>query len=119
MFQLYYGGRPPYEGHESRKDKRGAKWADAYMWYCPVSTQQLLIDELLPHLRLKADQARVIQEFLLTKHSFKREKWGKGSAPLSTDEIRHRDGLRMRIHLLNKKGPDSRSLLLDDTVQGF
>jgi len=110
IFKSEYGGGI-YNIHDRRKDKRGKNWSDAFDWYCPVSSSKRFIMDILPYLRLKKPQAMIILHFLTTKNGFKRTHWpgrGKGSAPLSPEEITHREWLRQEIHKLNTKGPDAR-----------
>jgi len=67
--------------------------------------------DIMPYLKLKKAQAMIILNFLATKKAYNRSHWpkpGKGSAPLSNEEIGHREFLRQEIHKLNTKGRDSR-----------
>ncbi|MEM0053705.1 MAG: LAGLIDADG family homing endonuclease [Nitrososphaeria archaeon] len=110
IFCRYYGGKI-YNVHERRKDKRGLKWRDAFDWYCPVFTSERFLIDVLPYLRLKYQQAEVLLEFLRTKQAFARKKrTSRGSAPLTDEEIAHRERLRLKVQALNKKGVYSRYL---------
>jgi hypothetical protein len=108
----HYGG-VLYERHEYRKDKRGKNWADAYDWYCPLRSATRLLTDILPYLRVKRQQAMLVLEFLATKKAFARNerrpssKRG-GSAPLTGDEIAHRERLRLAVKRLNSKGQYAR-----------
>lgn len=108
-----YGGTI-YDLHERRKDKRNLAWANAYDWYCPVSSSGRFLTDILPYLRLKRRQAEIILEFIRTKDGFSRKFWpgqGGGSAPLSEEEIGHRERLRQSVQLLNSKGQRAREAL--------
>ena len=89
----------------------GIKWADGYVWQCPVSTTGQLLRDLLPFFRLKGKQARLVLEFIETKNAFARGKRSGrgGSSPLTEEEIAFREGLRRRVRLLNKKGKFART----------
>jgi len=68
------------------------------------STRQFLLD-VLPFLRLKARQARIVLRFIDKKHAFARGKRkGRGSSPLTEEEIAFRERLRSQVRLLNRKG---------------
>lgn len=65
-----------------------------------------------PFLRVKERQAGILVEFLTRSTSpIRKKRIGRGgSAPLSDEEIRRRERLRIEIRLLNTKGQFSRSL---------
>lgn len=110
IFPKVYGGRV-YQMHEKRRDLMGKKWADAFTWYCPMSsTKQLLLD-LLPYLRLKNRQANLVLEFIDNKKAFARgkRKGRGGSSPLTEEEIMFRERLRRQVRLLNRKGKYART----------
>ena len=89
----------------------GKRWADAYHWYCPISsTEQLLLD-LLPFLRLKTRQSSLVLEFIGKKKAFARgkRKGRGGSSPLTEEEIEFRERLRREVRLLNRKGKYART----------
>lgn len=112
-----YGGRV-YSVHERRGDKRGRKWADAYDWYCPVSSAEQLLVDVLPHLRIKRPQAEILLTFIRKKRAFERRFWpgrGKGSAPLTAEEISFREDLRIQVQLLNQKGQRARQALAGES----
>lgn len=113
LFIKEYNGHT-YQIHDYRKDKRKVNWADAYTWYCSVSSSERFLIEMLPYLRLKGQQAKLILKFIKTKDGFNRVKrigQAHGSAPLSKKEIEHREKLRQQVHLLNSKGQDARKAL--------
>lgn len=110
IFVDCYGGAL-YEIHESRKDKRGVNWADAYTWYCREKQLKKFVNDLLPYLRLKRAHAEIMLEYINNKNGFSRKSNSGvqgGSAPLSDEEITYRESLRLRIRVLNTKGPFSR-----------
>lgn len=106
-FSKEYGGSI-YNVHERRKDKRGLNWADAFDWCCPMSSSKRILSDLRPYLRLKSAQADIITDFIEKKFPRKSLGVGKGSSPLSGEEIAYRERLRVSVHSLNKKGQDSR-----------
>ncbi len=117
-FVRFYGG---YIRNviENRTDKRKVKWADAYTWYCPVGSVVRLLTHLRPYLLVKGGQAVAVLEFQQMKRAFERTFWpgqGGGSAPLSAEEIAYREGLRIRVQLLNSKGQRAR-LALEQTLE--
>lgn len=105
IYLKYYGGRI-YQAHEKRRDLMGNKWADAYNWYCPISSTKPLLLDLGPYLRLKDRQASLVLEFIDKKKAFARGKRrGRGrSSPLTREEIEFRERLRNEVRLLNRKG---------------
>ena len=110
FFKTLYGGEI-YNIHDRRKDKRGTNWAEAYDWYCPVSSSERLLCDLLPYLRLKQEQAKILLEFIRSKKGFARKTnagRNTGSAPLTDEEINHREKLRVAVQLLNSKGTRAR-----------
>lgn len=112
IFETYYGGNV-YDVMENRTDKRKVKWANAYCWYCTVGRAKEFLEDILPYLRIKNDQARIILEFINTKNGFLRKKRLNkrgGSSPLSCDEINHREGLRLAVQGLNSKGQYARQI---------
>lgn len=112
-FQTTYGGSI-YEITERRNDKNNRKWSDSYVWYCPLDSAKLFLEEMLPHLRVKKQQAQILLVFLDTKNSFKRNKRTKGrhggSACLTQEELNHRESLRNKIQSLNSKGKYAREI---------
>jgi len=105
IFLRCYGGGI-YTIHEKRRDAMGKNWADAYCWYCPISsTKQFLLD-VLPYLRLKSRQANIVLQFIDKKRAFARGKrTGRGgSSPLTEEEISFRERLRSQVRSLNRKG---------------
>jgi hypothetical protein len=110
IFVNSYGGKI-YQVHEKRRDQAGNKWADAYSWYCPVSTTKQLLTDLLPYLRLKTRQTSLVLEFIENKKAFARgkRKGRGGSSPLTGQEIAFRETLRRQVRLLNRKGKFARN----------
>ncbi|HMD79185.1 MAG TPA: hypothetical protein VKF39_04290, partial [Nitrososphaerales archaeon] len=110
IYLSYYGGAI-YQIHEKRRDKLGKKWADAFNWYCPISSTKRLLLDLLPFLRLKKRQACLVIEFVDNKRAFARgkRKGRGGSSPLTKDEIAFRERLRRQVRLLNRKGKYARA----------
>lgn len=105
FLQEYHGGI--YNQNEYRKTKDNVEWADPYTWYCPVSSSERFLTDLLPYLRIKGEQAKTVLEFIRTKNAFdrpKREKRKGGSSPLTEREIEYRESLRVKVHSLNKRG---------------
>ena len=89
----------------------GKKRADAYAWYRPVpSTKRLLVDTA-PYLKLKSEQALLVLESIDKKEASARGKrLGKGSSPLTQEEIEFRERLRKQVRLLNRKGKYAREI---------
>lgn len=115
LFIECYGGTF-YEVQESRGDRRGLKWADAYVWHCCDGVLERFINDLRPYLRMKGEQADLVMEFHKNKDGFARKgKVGQrfGSAPLSAAEVEYREGLRERVRLLNHKGRLARQRMLE------
>ncbi len=102
-FQEEYGGKIQSYG-KTRNDWTSG-WSEAYAWVCPHSCVERFLGDLLPYLRLKKKNARIILEFLMTKNAFARKKRrGRGgSAPLSDEEIALREEFRRTVRLFNRK----------------
>lgn len=111
IYQRIYGGKICRK-NEQRTDWNGLKWADAYTWYCPASSTKKFLLDVLPFLRLKGKQARIVLEFIVKKKAFARGKRVRrgGSSALTEDEIAFRERLRTRVRLLNSKGRFARSM---------
>jgi hypothetical protein len=110
IYLRYYGGAI-YQKHEKRRDLMGNKWADAYDWYCPISSTKQFLLEMRPFLRIKARQAKIVLEFIDKKRAFPRgkRKGRGGSSPLTQKEIAFRERLRRQVRLLNTKGKFART----------
>jgi hypothetical protein len=110
VFLRYYGGAI-YQSHDKRTDAAGIRWADAFKWYCPISSTKRLLLDLLPYLKIKNRQAIIVLEFIENKKGFARgkRKGRGGSSPLTRDEVEFRERLRRQVRLLNSKGKLARS----------
>ncbi len=114
VFSECYGGKVQAV-KEKRKDRFGVKWANPFIWVCPVSSLPRLLEEVTPQLRMKGEQAAVLAEFLRVRNhkncqplpGHRRHKGGTGT--LAAGEIELRESLRERVRCLNKKGPHSRN----------
>jgi len=105
-FKYVWGGE-----YYQRPDKRKEKdWKDSYTWHCLESKMAIFLKKMLPYLKAKQDQAKLILEFIKYKKSFKRKSLGRGygSAPLGQEEINFRQNLYDKIRILNSKGRFSR-----------
>lgn len=109
-FPEHHGGKI-YRTSEQRRDWKGKKWADAYAWYCPMAGSRRFLMDLLPFLKLKGVQARIVLAFIDNKKAFARGKRvGRGgSSPLTGQEIAFRERLRTQVMVLNSKGKFARS----------
>ena len=100
-----------YKRPDSRKELR---WADSWTWYCPRSAVSPFLRAILPHLRGKAEQAKVLIKFVERCKTFPRSKGNAmpkkrgGSKPLGEAEIQFRDEVWNAIRQLNAKGQFSR-----------
>ena len=107
LFVQYYGGAI-YHVHESRKGIDEKNWADAYNWYCPISSSKRLLEDVLPYLKIKTRQAALCLEFLRERKNTKQ--WRRangqigGSIGLDAEELRKREAYRVAIQSLNAKG---------------
>lgn len=103
-FQEEYGGEIQ-QYSETRRGSWKSEWSDAYAWLCPHSCAERFLTDLLPYLRLKSRNARIILRFLNKRnpHARKRRRGRGGSAPLSDEEIALRERLRHAIRILNRK----------------
>lgn len=102
IFQQFYGGsiRNIYDWR-----LRALNWAQCYEWRCPGGQMQSLLSDIYPYLVIKKPNADIIMELI---HSIERVKCnykkGGGRAPISEEETNYREGLRLEIHSLNRKG---------------
>jgi hypothetical protein len=115
LFLNEYGGRI-YLRPEKRTDRQGVKWSDAFDWYCPISSSQRLLGDIIPYLKLKHRQAELILEFISNRNEFARgrRKQRGGSSPLTPESISYRESMRRAVRLLNEKGRYSRNARRDD-----
>ena len=88
------------------------EWADAYTWHCPDAKAKLFLETMLPYLRGKDKQAKLLLAFIADKKKFNRHPIGKGkgSAPLGAEEIAWRESVWKKVRSLNSKGQYARSL---------
>ncbi len=93
------------------REKRN-RWADAYTWHCADKSISAFLGCILPYLKGKRMQAKIILEFIENKKGFRRHSLGqgKGSAPLGAEEIKYREKLWLKIKSLNSKGVYARSI---------
>ncbi|HYB45567.1 MAG TPA: hypothetical protein VEC92_03500 [Nitrososphaerales archaeon] len=110
VFPTFYGGKI-YCTSEQRSDWYGRKWADAFAWYCPISSTKSFLTGLLPYMKLKDRQAKLVIDFIENKKAFARGRRLRrgGSSPLTQEEIDFRERLRAEVRLLNSKGKFARS----------
>lgn len=112
-FATMWGGSV-YRTVDARTEK---KWSDHYDWYCPQGTVVEFLTAIIPYLRGKSKQAKLVIEFMNSAKCFPRYKGsfiGKnrgGSAPLGEKEILHRDRLKNDIQMLNSKSKIHRSAM--------
>ena len=66
MFKRRYGGRLSFGSRKGTQHRSGLYWChvDTYNWYCPVHSILRLITELLPYMRVKNTQARLLARFV-------------------------------------------------------
>lgn len=102
-FQEEYGGK--IWSYTRTRNDWACRWSEAYVWLCPHSCVKRFLNDILPYLRLKKKNARIILDFLAAKNAFARKKRrGRGgSASLSDEEIALREGFRSAVRLFNRK----------------
>lgn len=102
-FQEKYGGK--IQSYSRTRNDWESRWSEAYVWLCPHSCAERFLNDILPYLRLKKKNARIILKFLMTKNAFARKKRrGRGgSAPLSDEEIALREEFRRAVRIFNRK----------------
>ena len=109
-FKAAWGGSI-YDRPDGRKEK---DWASSGTWHCPDWQLKPFLEAMLPFLRGKQKQARLLLDFIAHKKSFKRYKGSTegeargGSAPLGLKEIAYRERVWNAVRLLNSKGRFSR-----------
>lgn len=83
-----------------------SKWRQTFTWHCSNGVAVKFLESIMPYLKGKRRQAELVLEFEHNKKRYKRTVYrGKGSAPLSEEETKYRDGLRDEIKKLNARGP--------------
>lgn len=102
LFKEEYGGEI-YDYKEQRKDRYGVKWANAYHWYCPITSSERFLTEILPYLRLKNEQANLALAFIQTRTNYTNRQ-------VPEEELALRENFRQQIHQLNSKGVDARKM---------
>jgi hypothetical protein len=100
-----------YHRPDSRKN---LMWADSWTWYCPRTAVVPFLKSILPYLRGKHEQAKLLIDFTSRCKTFPRSKGtliaGKrgGSRPLGIEELEYRDTIWNQVRELNTKGQFSR-----------
>lgn len=80
------------------------RWAKAYHWTMVGTPVAEVMEALLPHLRLKQDQARLVIELEELRASMERR--ANGSASWTDDGLRRAGIIAARISEMNQKGPE-------------
>jgi LAGLIDADG DNA endonuclease family protein len=101
IFKLYFGGNY-YKRPDKRKEKN---WADSWTWHCPDGNAIDFLKSIRKHLIAKHSQATILIEFQAYKSNYERYVLrGKGSKPLSNEEVERRENYYLEIKALNTKG---------------
>lgn len=95
------------------------RWADAYTWHCPNGQAQQFLLAVLPYLKSKHRQVKILLKLIAVQKAYRHRALGQGngSAPLSGRELRQRVGLWNQVRLLNAKGQFSRKSLGRDVLR--
>lgn len=111
IFKMNYGGKIYFHPENRRTTRPNKRWADAYTWYCPVSSSKKILGDILPFLVVKRSQAKIALEFVqhvtaLDRTLIRDARNGRyiGAQHLTKEELSYREGLRLKMRLLNKKG---------------
>ena len=84
-------------------------WKDAYQLVWTDGMVERLLSLVVPHLRLKREQAAVMLDFLRHRKITRQGRKGRAFASLPEEDVAFREGLYKRIRELNAKGPSSGS----------
>ncbi len=79
-------------------------WNHAYQLIWSEQMGKPLLEALLPHLRLKHRQARLLLEFIAFKHANHQGHLGRSFAPLAPDVVALRESYYQEVSGLNARG---------------
>jgi hypothetical protein len=80
-------------------------WKHAYQLVWTGKRIESLLLSVEAHLRVKREQARILNNFIRHRKTTKQSRNGRGFAPLPSKVRTLREGLRRKIKDLNQKGP--------------
>ena len=93
-----------FGGIIANQPARNAAWKDAYQLVWTDAMIEPLLMRVQPHLRVKAKQARILNEFIRHRQRTKQGRNGRGFATLPPEVVRFRERLRREIRALNRRG---------------
>ena len=93
-----------FEGIIADQPARRAAWKGAYQLVWTGGMIALLLQRVGSHLRVKAGQARILNEFMQHRQTTKQGRNGRGFAALPPNVVAFREGLRSEIRDLNRRG---------------
>jgi len=97
-FQKHYGGGISPNGNSNH-----VGWSEGYVWFCPIPSIKIFLNDILPHLRLKTLHASLLLEFMQLRRG------SQGRKRLSEEDLEMRKQLWLRMHeLLHAKGRPAR-----------
>lgn len=80
------------------------RWAEAWMWTLQGPELVTCLNQIIPFLRIKTEQAHTLLELEALRASLPH--WGPGERPKWTDKsLAQAALLKEQMHLLNRKGP--------------
>lgn len=96
-----YGGKI-YHRMEARKGVSGSKWSDTFVWRCSsIACMRLLID-VLPYLKLKRAQAKVLMNLLREEPRMPRRGINGMFMRYSKQQVRKLDRVYRSVRILNR-----------------
>ncbi len=93
-----------YGGILAHQPARKPSWNDAYQLIWTDGRIEQLLSSVGRHLRIKAQQARILIEYIRRQRTNKRARKGRRNPSLSMEVLAVREILRGRIRKLNRKG---------------
>ncbi len=93
-----------FGGIIANQPARKAAWKRGYQLVWTNGMIESLLQRVGSHLRVKARQARILNEFIRHRQTTKQGRNGRGFAALPAKVVAFREGLRCEIRDLNKRG---------------
>ena len=92
-----------YGGYYAEYARKKLVHRDTVFWRVTDNKATILLEDILPYLIIKREQAEIVIRF--SKLKTDRKSQGRNKKPLSSEEKSERDHLVLSIRLLNQKGP--------------
>ena len=96
--------RSGFGGIIANQPARNAAWKHAYQLVWTDAMIESLLRRVQPHLRIKANQAVILKQFIRHRQRTKQGRNGRGFAALPAEVVAAREGFRKQMRALNRRG---------------